>query len=821
MDIPITNHNRGVESRLSVPHNGHNHQPPHFLNDPAMTIKTLSLAIVLLLPTVVAAAAPGSSDSRPNILFIAFDDLRPELGCYGTEGILSPNIDALAARGTVFDRAYCQQAVCSPSRTSLLTGCRPDTTKVYDLQTHFRKNLPDVVTLPQHFKNHGYTTRSMGKIFHGGLDDKASWSQSPAKVGRAMYALEENTQLVAEKRAATKGKTFRTPSARYNAMTGPAYECTDVPDNTYTDGVIADEAIAALQKLKGKPFFLAVGFLKPHLPFIAPKKYWDLYDRDKIPMASNPFAPKDAPKIALTNWGELRAYHDIPSVGPLTDDQARTLKHGYYACVSYVDAQLGRVLGELDRLGLRDNTVIILWGDHGWKLGEHAMWCKHTNFEIDARVPMICAAPNQKAGGSHSEALVEFVDIYPTLCELAHLPLPQHLEGDSFAALLDNPKLPGAPTAISQYPRGNVMGYSMRTDRYRLTLWQTRNAPHETVAVELYDHETDPDENVNVAGDPANAALVEKLTAQLETEVRGPAMRTMKYTSRSPQAAEAWQETLREKLFRAMKMEDLVANQPQIALKPKVISTVEKGAYSEQELEIQSTPGRSIRVVVTLPKDTPLPCPAVVCIHGHGGNRRVVHDEERIYKGFAAELAARGYATISTDVGQHEVYEENRTLMGERLWDLMRCVDYLESLPQVDPDRIGCGGLSLGGEMAMWLGAMDTRIAATVSAGFLTRMDQMEHNHCMCWKFPGLRELVDFSDIYAMTAPRALVCQNGEKEPPSQFPPSIAREAMKEIRVAYSDMGKPENVQLHVHPGAHEIALPNLCEFFEKHLFKP
>lgn len=486
-----------------------------------MITKTLSLA--LLFPLLLPATSLGADDkpTRPNVLFIAVDDLRPELGCYGTEGILSPNIDALAARGTVFDRAYCQQAVCSPSRTSLLTGCRPDTTKVYDLETHFRKNLPDVVTLPQHFKNHGYITRSLGKIFHGGLDDQASWSDPPARVGRPMYALEENQRLVNRKRDEAKGKKFPTASARYNAMAGPAYECTDVPDNTYSDGVIADAAIAILRDMEGKPFFLAVGFLKPHLPFIAPKKYWDLYDRDAIPMASNPFPPKDAPKIALSNWGELRAYHDIPEVGPLTADDARTLKHGYYACVSYVDAQLGRILNELDRLGLRDNTVIILWGDHGWKLGEHGMWCKHTNFENDARAPLICAAPSQKACGRHTPALVEFVDIYPTLCELSGLPLPKHLEGDSFADLLDDPALPGEPTAISQYPRGNVMGYSMRTDRYRFTLWQKRQGDHETVAVELYDHVADLAENLNIAADPANGALVETLTAQLTAKVHG------------------------------------------------------------------------------------------------------------------------------------------------------------------------------------------------------------------------------------------------------------------------------------------------------------
>ncbi len=299
-----------------------------------------------------------------------------------------------------------------------------------------------------------------------------------------------------------------------------------------------------------------------------------------------------------------------------------------------------------------------------------------------------------------------------------------------------------------------------------------------------------------------------------------PALRTVKYTSRSALAAEAWQQEVRAKLFQAMKIDRLVAEQARIALEPQTASTADRDKYTEREIEIQSTPTRTIRVLVTVPKQPRLPCPAVVCIHGHGGNRRVVHEERKVYKGFAAELAARGYVTIAADVGQHQVYEEGRTLMGERLWDLMRCVDYLRSMPEVDPNRIGCAGLSLGGEMAMWLGAMDTRIAATVSSGFLTRMDQMERNHCMCWKFDGLRELVDFADIYAMTAPRPLLCQNGEKEPPSQFPPSIARPAMEEIRLAYSDMGRPGNVQLHVHQGAHEIDLPSLLDFFERHLAK-
>lgn len=473
-----------------------------------------TLRLLCLTASFLAADSSAAAQERLNVLFVAVDDLRTELGCYGVPVIRSPNIDRLAERGTLFERTYCQQAVCSPSRTSLLTGCRPDTTKVYDLETHFRTNLPNVVTLPQHFKDCGYFTRSVGKIYHGGLDDKASWSEPPPKVGRPMYQLPENRAMVARKAQALSGKTFKNASARYNAMAGPAWECADVPDNAYSDGAIADAAIGMLRAAKDKPFFIAVGFLKPHLPFVAPKKYWDLYTREAIPPAPNPFPPKDATRFTLADCGELRAYNDIPNVGPVTADQARTLKHGYYACVSYMDAQLGRVLDELDRLGLRDRTVVVLWGDHGWKLGEHASWCKHSNLENDTHAPLICCAPGQKRAGAHTRALVEFVDIYPTLCDLAGLPRPAHLEGTSFAPLLDAPDKSWKPAAFSQYPRrGNVMGYSMRTDRYRFTRWLSRSDGTEQ-ARELYDLQLDPQENENVAERPENRALVEALTRQ-------------------------------------------------------------------------------------------------------------------------------------------------------------------------------------------------------------------------------------------------------------------------------------------------------------------
>ena len=296
-----------------------------------------------------------------------------------------------------------------------------------------------------------------------------------------------------------------------------------------------------------------------------------------------------------------------------------------------------------------------------------------------------------------------------------------------------------------------------------------------------------------------------------------PKLRTMKYTSRPADAVERWQRDVRARLFPLLKLDDLLANRARIPLNPKVLKTEDHDAYQQRQIEINSTTTRRIIARVTFPKGAKGPLPAVVCIPGHGGTRDTVYVKASAYKGFAAELAARGYVTIATNVGQHKVYENGRTLMGERLWDLMRCVDYLESLPEVDAKRIGCGGLSLGGEMSMWLGGMDTRMAATVSAGFLTRMDQMEQNHCMCWKFRGLRELVDFTDIYALTAPRPLLCQNGEKEPPSQFPPSIARPCMAEIRTTYADAGKPENVALFVHGGGHEIALENLLQFFDRH----
>ncbi len=455
-------------------------------------------------------------DRRPNVLFIPIDDLRPQLGCYGVRQVLSPNIDALAADGLVLERAYCQQAICAPSRASVLTGCRPDTTGIYDLKTMVRDVMPDVLTLPQHFKQHGYEAVSIGKVYHHRPDDREGWSVEPISMkgdwkGRG-YLTDEAMQAVLE----WDRKAEQTGDSRRGL--GPAYEAADVPDNAYHDGLITDRALAELDRLAGldRPFFLATGLLKPHLPFNAPRRYWNRYDPAAFDLAPNPFAPENATPFSLTNWGELRGYLGMPKTGDMPDTLARTLIHGYCACVSYIDAQIGRLLARLDALGLRDNTIIMLWGDHGWKLGEHGSWSKHTNFEIDARAPLIVATPATAGKALRSDALVEFVDMYPTLAELAGLPLPGHLEGTSFAPLLDDPARPWKPAAFNQYPRpDNVMGYAVRTDRFRYVEWLDR-AGGALKARELYDHANDPQENANVVDASEYAADVEHLHAVLQ-----------------------------------------------------------------------------------------------------------------------------------------------------------------------------------------------------------------------------------------------------------------------------------------------------------------
>ena len=419
--------------------------------------------LVAALVAGIFVGGAAANEKKPNVLFIAIDDLRPELGCYGSAIVKSPNLDKLAADGLLFNRAYCQQAICSPSRASLMTGARPDTIGVIENTAYFRERNPDIVTLPQHFIANGYEALYCGKIYHARMtDNDHSWSRKPAwrrcqvkrPVNPGGYALPENQQLWrenGEKMLAKYGK-----EGTGGLIHGPAYEAADVPDHGYWDGFNTRLAIATLkdhlEKNSDKPLFLALGFTKPHLDFNAPKRYWDLYDPADIKLAAQDQAPRDGAATGLHASFELRTRHGIPKSGPIGEDLARTLLHGYYACASYVDAQIGRMITALEEAGMRDNTIIIVWGDHGWHLGDMGIWGKATNYEIATRVPLIIWTPDMKVRGTSTDALVELVDMYPTLCELAGLPLPGHLEGHSFAPLLRNPKLPWKKAAFSQFP---------------------------------------------------------------------------------------------------------------------------------------------------------------------------------------------------------------------------------------------------------------------------------------------------------------------------------------------------------------------------------
>jgi iduronate 2-sulfatase len=469
-----------------------------------------------------ALSAP-SKTGRPNVLFITLDDLRPELGCYGVGLIRTPNIDRLAAEGTAFTRAYCAQGVCNPSRVSILTGLRPDSHRVWDNETHFRQFNPGIMTLPQAFRSHGYLNAGIGKVFHATLPDPPSWIRFALPPEDTPVYMSKETRARQARREDIARKQGYSQSWINAYLRGPSTEVSETADSLHWDALLADLGIAMLGDLKNsQPFFLGIGFAKPHLPFVAPKRYWDLYRREDIPLAANGRPPRGAPPFAINNLTELASHEDLvdvpnPAEGSLDDDQARRLKHGYYACVSFVDAQVGRLLDALDARGLRDKTIVVLLGDNGFKLGEHGSWGKLTNYETDVCAPLIVSAPGQKRPGTASAALVEMVDIYPTLCELAGFDPPHELEGTSLAPLLEDPSRPWKPAAFSQFPRGftnRFMGRSMRTDRYRYTEWRDQIDDRQ-VAVELYDHATDPGEDVNAAGDPANKDIVRELAARL------------------------------------------------------------------------------------------------------------------------------------------------------------------------------------------------------------------------------------------------------------------------------------------------------------------
>ncbi len=506
------------------------------------------------------------ASGKPNVLFIAIDDLRPELGCYGSPITVSPNLDALAADGLLFNRAYCQQAICRPSRASLMTGTRPETTGLFHNYVALRELQPDILTLPQHFIANGYETVYCGKIFHNGdTDEGVSWSRNPVKWIKGLkkpggtFALPENIKIQADDRKAMIAKYGE--AAKRGLASGPAYEKADVPDTRYVDGYNTQLAIATMKELvanQDKPFFLAMGYKLPHLNWCAPAKYWDLYDREKIPMSDQTQAPDHGASMGLHASFELRTRSGIPKSGPLGEELSRTLKHAYLASTSYVDAQIGKLIAALDEAGVRDNTIIVVWGDHGWHLGDMGVWGKATNYEIATRVPLMIWTPNMKARGAKSDALVELVDIFPSLCQLAQVPTPDHLEGHSFVPLLDNPDLEWKKAAFSQYPNPALRewaanplsdamretwfgplisevevrikqqmgdkwdrelfekyltGYAMRTDKHRIVVWRDRRDPNAApLFVELYDHQNDPRETKNIADDQPQ--LVKQLITQ-------------------------------------------------------------------------------------------------------------------------------------------------------------------------------------------------------------------------------------------------------------------------------------------------------------------
>lgn len=461
--------------------------------------------------------------SRPNFLFITADDLRPELGCFGVEAIKTPNIDRLAREGMAFSRAYCQMPICNPSRASLLTGFRPDTIQVLDNETDFRKIAPSLVTLPQILKSRGYRSVAVGKIFHNFLPDPTSWSLDKPSVAVDLIYADPKTRARQAKREAAARAMGRSRTWIESCVRGPATESYDAPDGFHWDASVADEVSNDLGRLRdSQPFFLAAGFLRPHLPFVAPKRYWDLYRREDIPLAETDSPPRNSPMMAMNQLTELASYEDFVNVsnpyeGRLTEAQARLLKHGYYASVSFMDAQVGRVLDALERTGLRDSTVVVFLGDNGFKLGEHGSWAKYTNYEVDNRVPLIISAPGRGLQGATTDALVELVDIYPTVCEMAGIDVPASREGTSLLPVLENPSRAWKKAAFSQFPRGfffRFMGRAMRTERYRYIEWRDR-LDDRLVAVELYDHETDPQEDENIAGQPGNEGLVKRLSEQL------------------------------------------------------------------------------------------------------------------------------------------------------------------------------------------------------------------------------------------------------------------------------------------------------------------
>ena len=474
-------------------------------------------AILTLMNGLHATAEPGqpaqasTPSQRPNVLFIVVDDLRPELGCYGHPQIKSPVMDSLAAGGLVFERAYCQQSLCGPSRVSFLTGCRPDKLRIYGMSNQhpieWRDTRKGITSLPEQFRQHGWTAVSYGKVYDDrlGLDAKFSWDEC-VEGWQKQFALPDNA-----------AQWQRSLSSK--AVREPVVECADVPDETYTDGHVAKLALEFIRKQDGgKPFFLAVGFPKPHLPFVAPKKYWDLYQREAIRL---PAIRTHFPGATEFTFSPYKEIFDYDVINPNADEKTTELIHGYFACISYVDAQIGKIVAALKQKGLYENTIVVLLGDNGWKLGEYGEWAKSTNLELDACVPLIIRLPGLVPTKPQSLALVELLDVLPTVCEAAGIPVPASAEGRSLLPIFHDPAATVNDMALTQYPRSGCMGYSIRTGQWRYTEWR-HNENGAVEARELYDLSTSPIETNNVvkAFPDMALALSRKIDQLLRQQIR-------------------------------------------------------------------------------------------------------------------------------------------------------------------------------------------------------------------------------------------------------------------------------------------------------------
>ena len=486
--------------------------------------KTISISTILnwIRLTIISTAFLCSQlMGADNVIFIVADDLNCAIGPYQDKSAITPNLDKLAARGVVFDRAYCQQAVCNPSRSSFLTGLRPGKVGVDDLRKYFRSTAPNgdaLITLPQHFKNHGYFCQNIGKMFHnmGETQDRRSWS-----IDEVLF---KGTHA-ADTFFANQPWTFN-QKPKYKS---PVTEAHQVPDTVYRDGQIANLAVSTIKdhaESKSKqPFFLAVGFWRPHLPFVAPKKYWDLYDPEALPLPTLSKSPDNAPTIALHNSREIKGYGKVPKDRSFTEAEIRHYRHGYYAAISFLDAQVGEILDALKVSGLEKKTIVVFTSDHGFHIGEHGLWGKTSNFELDARVPLIIADPELPAAhGKSTKSLAELIDLYPTLADLAGIgnELPENLDGVSLKPILIAPdaSVKGAAFTRHQQPfYGNAKdwrawGYSIRTERWRYTRWVSIKS-QELIAQELYDHDADPHETQNVAADPEFKEAIQALSRKL------------------------------------------------------------------------------------------------------------------------------------------------------------------------------------------------------------------------------------------------------------------------------------------------------------------